>query len=389
MTAIPVHSSRRNARPSRAVVAAILAALLVVTAGIVLNTAPARAAETDDAVVVRVIDGDTVVMKVNGKQARVRLLNVDTPETKDPSEPVQCMGPEASAFLTKLLPKGAKVTLKYDTERQDRYGRTLAAVFTSDKKFVSAEIAKRGLGMAVTFGDNDAYFEKVQAAQALAQKNRTGLYSTTIACTVPTQVKALKQEMTDVAAADAATAPSDQVAGLVARSAAVVAALVALRSLADHDETDIAMGILLTTPKLRYAAGLRDTSATALSLHKELVVSKARAVVREAAAAQAAAEAAAAAAAARAEAEAAAAAASAQAAADARAAADRASARAAADAAARANSRPAPAPYVAPAAPDVAPPASGGGDTYTGCRAYGNNGTSVDNKGRRYTKIPC
>src|SRR5699024_4494525 len=54
--------------------------------------------------VVRVIDGDTLVALVGGEETTIRLLNVDTPETKDPDEPVQCLGPEATEFLTERLP---------------------------------------------------------------------------------------------------------------------------------------------------------------------------------------------------------------------------------------------------------------------------------------------
>ena len=57
----------------------------------------------DEAVVVRVVDGDTFEASINGEQKTVRLLNVDTPETKDPKAPVECMGPEATKALEQLL----------------------------------------------------------------------------------------------------------------------------------------------------------------------------------------------------------------------------------------------------------------------------------------------
>ncbi|MBB5639891.1 thermonuclease family protein [Cryobacterium roopkundense] len=373
MTVASAQSSSRKPRSIRFVIAAILVLALVVTVGVVLNTSPARAAEPVRAVVVRVIDGDTVVMTVKGKATRVRLLNVDTPETKDPGEPVECLGPEASAFLTALLPQGTKVTLKYDYDRVDRYGRMLAAVFIADGTFVSEEIAKNGFGMAVKFGDNTAYYETVRAAQKTAELLRRGLYSDAVECTVPAQMKPLTVELAAVAAAISATAPSAEVTALLARSAALVAAIAALQHMADLDGPSISMAIMLKTPKLKYAQNLQTLSSKAVALQSVLTLAEARAVAQEAAAAQAAA---------------AAAAAAAQAAAEAQAAAVRAAAQAEADAAARA-ARSAPAPYVTPDVPYVAPPSSGGGDTYTGCRAYGSNGTSVDNQGRRYTKIPC
>ncbi|WP_233193255.1 thermonuclease family protein [Cryobacterium sp. Y29] len=354
----------------------------MVIAGITFTAAPAKAAKDDRAVVVRVIDGDTVVLKIDSKETRVRLLNIDTPETKDPTEPVECGGLVASAYLTALLPVGAKVTLKYDRERLDRYGRTLAAVYTADDKFISEEIARQGYGMAVTFGANDKNFKTVQAAQKIAQTKFRGLYSKTTDCTVRTQVKALKAETQQLAAVDSGTAPSGEVTALVARAAALIAGIAALQRLADLDQPSIAMSILLATPKIGYGKGLRNMDTKARSIHKKLVTAETGAVAREAAAAEQAAAAKAAADAAAA----AKAAADARAAADAQAAAD---ARSAADARALAAQRAAEQPYVAPYVEPYVAPAVPSVDTYTGCRAYGNNGTSVDDKGRRYTKIPC
>ena len=105
-----------------------------------------RCVETDQGVVQRVVDGDTVDVSVGGTTTRIRLLNVDTPETVDPNEPVQCLGPEATEFLKSVLPAGTAVRLEYNEERTDRYDRTLAAVFTPDGKLVNAEIARQGLG---------------------------------------------------------------------------------------------------------------------------------------------------------------------------------------------------------------------------------------------------
>jgi endonuclease YncB( thermonuclease family) len=72
--------------------------------------------------VVRVVDGDTIVLD---GQEKVRLIGVDTPETVDPRKPVQYFGHEASAFTTHHL-AGKAVHLAYDWQRQDRYRRTLA-----------------------------------------------------------------------------------------------------------------------------------------------------------------------------------------------------------------------------------------------------------------------
>lgn len=69
--------------------------------------------------VVRVIDGDIIEVEGQGEQLTVRLLNIDTPETMDPNEIVECLGPEATEKLESLLEEGDQVRLEYDVERED------------------------------------------------------------------------------------------------------------------------------------------------------------------------------------------------------------------------------------------------------------------------------
>lgn len=79
--------------------------------------------------VLRAVDGDTLLL-VDGR--RVRLLGIDTPETKHPDRPAQPFGSEASAFVASLV-DGKSVSLEYDRERLDDYGRWLAYVFINDE----------------------------------------------------------------------------------------------------------------------------------------------------------------------------------------------------------------------------------------------------------------
>lgn len=139
--------------------------------------------------VVRVIDGDTLVALIDGEETTVRLLNVDTPETKHPDEEVQCLGPESTAFLTERLPVGTEIDLEYDEERVDRYDRTLAAVYESES-LINAEIAAAGLGVPVYFAPNDRFLAEVEEASLDAQKNKVGLFSADVECTLPSQLQA-------------------------------------------------------------------------------------------------------------------------------------------------------------------------------------------------------
>ena len=99
----------------------------------------------------RVVDGDTLVLE---NKERVRLIGVDTPETKHPSKPVEYYGKEATAFTKKMV-HGKRARLEFDQANahlghKDRYKRTLAYVFLEDGTFLNAEIIKQGYGFAYT-----------------------------------------------------------------------------------------------------------------------------------------------------------------------------------------------------------------------------------------------
>lgn len=97
----------------------------------------------------RVVDGDTIVVEIEGKQEKVRLIGVDTPETVHPSKPVEYFGKEASEF-TKRMVERKKVKLDYDWQKRDKYGRILAYIYLEDGTFLNAEIIKQGYGFAYT-----------------------------------------------------------------------------------------------------------------------------------------------------------------------------------------------------------------------------------------------
>lgn len=169
-----------------------LAGKLVVASAIGVVAVASIAAlvpDDPDIVVTHIVDGDTIDVTIDGDEQRIRLLNVDTPESVDPRREPECLGNEATAFLADLLPIGSEVTLEYDQERQDRYGRDLAGVFIGDV-LVNAEIARAGMGAAVLFEPNDRFYDDVLAAQQTAQVEELGLFDLSVGCTVPAQTAA-------------------------------------------------------------------------------------------------------------------------------------------------------------------------------------------------------
>jgi len=99
----------------------------------------------------RIVDGDTVVLSIDGKSVKVRLVGVDTPETVHPNKPVQRYGREASRFLKNLL-DGEKVYIEWKPdEKTDKYGRALLYLWRApDGLFVNLEIVRQGYGHAYT-----------------------------------------------------------------------------------------------------------------------------------------------------------------------------------------------------------------------------------------------
>ena len=123
--------------------------------------------------VTRVVDGDTLIVQGVG---RVRLIGVNTPETVDPRRPVQFFGKEASAF-THHMTQGKVVSLEFDVERTDRFGRTLAYVYLPDGTFLNAEIVKQGYGHAYTQFPFK-YLEQFREYEGKARKASHGLWAT-------------------------------------------------------------------------------------------------------------------------------------------------------------------------------------------------------------------
>ena len=131
---------------------------------------------TANATVLRVVDGDTADFDIGGTKERVRFIGIDTPETKKPDTPVQCYGPEASAFTASLLPEGTRVHLERDVEARDKYGRLLAYVYLTDGTFVNLAIVRGGYAHLLTIPPNVAHADDFVAAARAAEAQNAGLW---------------------------------------------------------------------------------------------------------------------------------------------------------------------------------------------------------------------
>ncbi|MEJ5254513.1 MAG: thermonuclease family protein [Acidimicrobiales bacterium] len=165
----------------RATIAITVAAALLVAALASACRHESRSAtvprETREPTVVEVVDGDTVVVRMGRVDEHVRLIGVDTPETKHPSKPVECFGREASAFTRAVLPTGTVVRLERDVEERDAYGRLLAYVWrAADGVFVNRELVAQGYAAALTIPPNVRHTDELVSAAARARERGAGLW---------------------------------------------------------------------------------------------------------------------------------------------------------------------------------------------------------------------
>jgi micrococcal nuclease len=127
--------------------------------------------------VLRVVDGDTILVALDGRSERVRYIGMDTPETVKPRTPVQCFGKRASAQNARLV-AGREVRLVADAEARDRYGRLLAYVYRrSDGLFVNAELVRGGYATPLSIPPNVRFAQRFRALARGARLAGRGLWS--------------------------------------------------------------------------------------------------------------------------------------------------------------------------------------------------------------------
>jgi micrococcal nuclease len=126
--------------------------------------------------ITRVIDGDTIEVKINGKQELVRLIGVNTPEVDSPYTKQECFGLEASDYAKKLLDK-KEVYLIPDKQSSDRdkYNRLLRYVFLPDGLFVDAELIKNGYAYNYLYEPFE-FMKQFDFWEKEAKKNKIGLW---------------------------------------------------------------------------------------------------------------------------------------------------------------------------------------------------------------------
>ncbi|EPR42695.1 nuclease (SNase domain-containing protein) [Desulfovibrio sp. X2] len=136
---------------------------------IALVLLPAASHAADIASCMRALDGDSIIVEVQGHTLNVRLLGIDAPEHG------QEWGEQAKAYTQRWC-EGGPITLEYDLERTDRYHRTLAYAWRGSD-FLNEDVVRSGLALSVYYSPNGKHLSRLKEAEAQAKTDRAGFWS--------------------------------------------------------------------------------------------------------------------------------------------------------------------------------------------------------------------
>lgn len=148
--------------------------------------------------VVKVVDGDTIVVALGGINQTVRLIGINTPESVDPRKPVECFGNEASDKAKSIL-MGRSVRLVVDPTQgeRDKYNRILRYVFRDDGLFFNKQMILEGYAYEYTYSTPYQYQAEFKEAQGNAQQSKVGLWSPDTACGVKVVNEVVDRDCSD------------------------------------------------------------------------------------------------------------------------------------------------------------------------------------------------
>jgi micrococcal nuclease len=141
----------------------------------------------EQAVVERVVDGDTIVVRITGRvdgpgagnaqigaSHSVRLTGIDTPESVDPRRAVECFGQEAADAAAALL-EGRQIRMVVDVEESDQYDRLLRYIYVGSE-MANARLVVNGYAHAYTYPPNIRHAQLLVALEKAARLGDTGLW---------------------------------------------------------------------------------------------------------------------------------------------------------------------------------------------------------------------
>lgn len=170
-----------------ALIAALAASNLIASPN---KTSSQQKNATKEATFVYAIDGDTIIVKLNGRKNHVRLIGIDTPEsrpndkaerdsmrTKQDMHTIVSLGLSAARYTRSLLHPGDLLKLEYDVERRDKYDRILAYVYLPDGTMLNEKIIANGYAKLMTIPPNVHYVQRFEEALRRARVQKRGLWA--------------------------------------------------------------------------------------------------------------------------------------------------------------------------------------------------------------------
>lgn len=137
-----------------------------------MKVAAPNFSQLEKVLVLRVVDGDTIVIEGNKK---LRYIGMNAPESVDPRRPVQCYGEEASK-RNKELVEGKTITLEKDVSETDKYGRLLRYVYLNGV-MINKQLVEEGYALASSYPPDIKHQPELRLAQKNALSNHRGLWS--------------------------------------------------------------------------------------------------------------------------------------------------------------------------------------------------------------------
>ena len=145
---------------------------------------------TKKPLVAYVVDGDTIAVRIDRGLEKVRLIGIDTPESRKNKQAllqaerskrdiktIMEFGRRAKDSLKGLLPKGTELRIEHDVQKRDKYGRLLGYVYRTDNTMVNEEMVLRGYAQILTIPPNVKYVDRFKKALAKSQREKRGLWA--------------------------------------------------------------------------------------------------------------------------------------------------------------------------------------------------------------------
>ncbi len=139
--------------------------------------------------ITRIIDGDIIQALYGGVEKRIRLIGIDSPESRvnrkakkyanmdeHDIKTIIEMGKEAKAYVDGLVKRGDLITIEFDVQKRDKYGRLFCYVYLSNGKMLNGEIVKAGYAILMTIPPNVKYKDMFLREYKYARESKRGLW---------------------------------------------------------------------------------------------------------------------------------------------------------------------------------------------------------------------